>query len=147
MFLHPVESFHGDLGLLTPGRDLVLAMSYSGNTPELLAFMRLAQVQQCARVAMTANGQSVLAELCDVWLDCRGPRTAEQAAAGVYNTSHSEAWPAIPAPTNSTIITMAMGDAFAMALTELRGLTKTTFFSNHPGGNLGQVSALGLRVG
>lgn len=70
IYLHPIESMHGDLGILIPGRDVVMVLSYSGNTPEILAFLQLEQVQQCARIVMTANISSALIILADVWLDC-----------------------------------------------------------------------------
>lgn len=141
-FLHPIEGFHGDLGIINPGSDVVFAMSYSGNTPEVLAFMSLPQVQQCPRIAMTANRFGRLVQLVDVILDCSGPENLLQQENGVINTSSTEAWPPIPAPTTSTTIMMALGDAFAMSLTNAKGIDCTAFFANHPGGNLGQVGQL-----
>lgn len=135
VYLHPIESMHGDLGILIPKRDVVMVLSYSGNTPEILAFLQLEHVQQCARIIMTANASSALIPLADVWMDC----SATEQHTGQKASTESEAWPTIPAPTTSTTLMMALGDAFALALAQLLGLTCNTFARNHPGGHLGQV--------
>ncbi|WFD27710.1 hypothetical protein MNAN1_002715 [Malassezia nana] len=135
VYLHPIESMHGDLGLVIPGRDVIMVLSYSGNTPEIHAFLKLEKVQQCARIVMTANATSELLALADVWLDCSASEPSKDGKA----STETEAWPVIPAPTTSTTLMMALGDAFALALTQVQELTCTTFAKNHPGGHLGQL--------
>lgn len=145
-FLHPVEALHGDIGVVQPGHDVVMALSYSGESPELLTFMRLPQVQQCVRVVMSANPNGRLVALGDIWLDCGCSIEVPEATSGPFSTSLSEAWPDIPAPTTSTTTMLALGDAFSMALTHAKGIQCNTFFANHPGGNLGQVLPLQHRL-
>ncbi|SHO78202.1 Uncharacterized protein MSYG_2544 [Malassezia sympodialis ATCC 42132] len=135
IYLHPIESMHGDLGLVIPGSDVIMVLSYSGNTPEIHAFLQLEQVQKCTRIVMTANASSALIPLADVWLDC----SAAEPLKDTKSSTESEAWPAIPAPTSSTTLMMALGDAFALALVQIQGLTCTTFAKNHPGGHLGKI--------
>lgn len=145
-FLHPVEALHGDIGVVQPGRDVVMALSYSGESPELLTFMQLPQVQQCVRIVMSANPNGRLVPLGDIWLDCGCSIEVPGAASGPFSTSSSEAWPDIPAPTTSTTTMLALGDAFSMALTHAKGIQCHTFFANHPGGNLGQVFPMQHRL-
>ena len=137
VFLHPADCLHGDLGILCPGHDVVLILSYSGYTSETLAFIRLERVQRCARIAMTANVNSPLAQAADVWLDCSVESDMPNSGAGSFDTTNSEAWPPIPAPTSSTTVMLALGDAFAMGLTQAKRNERATFAENHPGGNLG----------
>lgn len=142
VFLHPADCLHGDLGMVCPEQDVVLALSYSGTTSEMVAFMGLDVVQRCRRIAMTSSGKSQLARLADAWLDCStGPALADGALVdgkGAASLSGTEAYPEIPAPTSSTTVMLAVGDAFAIALTRAKGIERATFVRNHPGGSLGR---------
>ena len=121
-FVHPAEASHGDLGMITRG-DVVLALSNSGETEELLTILPLIKRQGIPLIAMTGNASSSLARLADVHLD-----TGVQA----------EACPLGLAPTASTTATLVMGDALAIALLEARGFTDEDFARSHPAGNLGR---------
>jgi arabinose-5-phosphate isomerase len=120
-FLHPAEGVHGDLGMVARG-DVVLALSNSGETEELLAILPLLKRLGVSIVLMTGSPQSTLARQCDVVLDVA---VAE------------EACPMNLAPTSSTTAALAMGDAVAMALLDLRGLRPEDFAALHPRGALG----------
>jgi arabinose-5-phosphate isomerase len=120
-FLHPAEGVHGDLGMVARG-DVVLALSNSGETEELLAILPLLKRLGVPIVLMTGSPQSILARQCDVVLDVA---VAE------------EACPMNLAPTSSTTAALAMGDAVAMALLDLRGLRPEDFAALHPRGALG----------
>jgi arabinose-5-phosphate isomerase len=128
-FLHPAEASHGDLGMLTR-EDVVLALSNSGETDEVLTILPLIKRMDVPLVAMTGNARSTLAREADVHLDVS---VAE------------EACPLNLAPTASTTAALAMGDAIAVALLEQRGFTPEDFARSHPGGRLGR--RLLLRVG
>jgi arabinose-5-phosphate isomerase len=121
-FLHPAEASHGDLGMVTRG-DVVLAISYSGETAELLTILPLFKRMGAGLVAMTGNPASTLAREADVHLDVSVP---------------AEACPLNLAPTASTTATLAMGDALAVALLKHRGFTEADFARSHPGGALGR---------
>ena len=121
-FLHPAEASHGDLGMLAKG-DVVLAISYSGETTEFLTILPLIKRMDTPLIAMTGNAQSTLAREADVHLDVSVP---------------AEACPLNLAPTASTTAALAMGDALAVALLGHRGFTKTDFAMSHPGGVLGR---------
>jgi len=121
-FLHPAEASHGDLGMLAKG-DVVLAISYSGETAELLTILPLFKRMGAPLIAMTGNPQSTLAREADVHLDISVP---------------AEACPLNLAPTASTTATLAMGDALAVALLKHRGFTEADFARSHPGGSLGR---------
>jgi len=122
LYLHPVEAVHGDLGRIVKG-DVVLAISNSGDTDELLAL--LVQVKRLGSplVALTGNPRSPLAQAADVHLDV---------------SIRQEACPLGLAPTASTTAALAMGDALSMALIERRGFTVDDFAVLHPGGLLGK---------
>jgi arabinose-5-phosphate isomerase len=120
-FLHPAEAAHGDLGMVTRG-DVVLAMSNSGETAELLGIVEPLKRLGAPIILMTAQPGSVLARLADVVLDV-----------GVAE----EACPLNLAPTASTTAVLAMGDALAMVLMELRGLRADDYAALHPRGALG----------
>jgi arabinose-5-phosphate isomerase len=122
LFLHPVEAIHGDLGRIVKG-DAVLAISYSGNTDEILALVPTIKRLGSTLVAMTGNPRSALAAASDVHLDV---------------SIREEACPLGLAPTASTTASLAMGDALAMALLERRGFTVEDFALIHPGGKLGK---------
>ena len=121
-FLHPAEASHGDLGMVAKG-DVVLAISYSGETAELLTILPLFKRMGAPIVAMTGNPASTLAREADVNLDITVP---------------AEACPLNLAPTASTTATLAMGDALAVALLKHRGFTEQDFARSHPGGSLGR---------
>ncbi|WP_248883723.1 KpsF/GutQ family sugar-phosphate isomerase [Acidithiobacillus acidisediminis] len=122
LFLHPAEGSHGDLGMLTQD-DLLLALSNSGETAELLAILPVVKRMAVPLIALTGNAQSTLAQRAEVHLDCAVAR---------------EACPLNLAPTASTTATLAMGDALAMALLNARGFSADDFALSHPGGALGR---------
>lgn len=121
-FVHPGEASHGDLGMITR-QDVVLAMSYSGETAELITIVPLIKRLEVPLVAMTGNASSTLARNADVHLDISVAK---------------EACPLGLAPTSSTTASLAMGDALAVALLESRGFTQDDFARSHPGGALGR---------
>ncbi|MBS1090377.1 KpsF/GutQ family sugar-phosphate isomerase [Gluconobacter sp. Dm-74] len=121
LFLHPAEAAHGDLGMVAPG-DLILAFSNSGETAELAAILAYAARQNHCVIAVTAVGTSALARAAQIPL--------------VLPTS-AEACPMGLAPTTSTLLQLALGDALAIALLEKRGFTARDFGAFHPGGLLG----------
>ncbi len=121
-FLHPVEALHGDLGMVLPG-DVVVAISYSGETPELNALLQSFKTRGNYIIAMTSSNTSSLATAADIVLNIRVPK--EACALGL-------------APTASTTATLAMGDALAVALLKRRNFQPEDFRYNHPGGSLGQ---------
>jgi arabinose-5-phosphate isomerase len=121
-FMHPAEASHGDLGMIT-GQDLMLAVSYSGETDEVVTILPLVKRMGAKLVSMTGKPNSTLARAADVHL----------------NVSVSEeACPLNLAPTASTTATLAMGDALAVALLENRGFTAEDFALSHPSGSLGK---------
>lgn len=121
-FVHPGEASHGDLGMITP-QDVVVAISYSGETAEVVTILPLIKRMGTPLIAMTGKPGSTLARLADVHLDV----SVEQ-----------EACPHNLAPTASTTATLALGDALAIALLEARGFTQEDFALSHPGGSLGR---------
>ncbi len=121
-FVHPAEASHGDLGMITQ-KDVVLALSNSGETDELLAILPLIKRQGIPLIAMSGNKGSSLARLADVHLDTSVP---------------AEACPLDLAPTSSTTAALVMGDALAIALMEARGFTDEDFARSHPAGSLGR---------
>jgi arabinose-5-phosphate isomerase len=122
IFLHPAEGSHGDLGVVTRD-DVILAISNSGETEELLTILPLIRRFNIKTIAMVGQLGSKLAKSCDVVLDVS---VAEEACAlGIT-------------PTASTTAALAMGDALAMALLKKRGFTKEDFAQLHPGGALGK---------
>ena len=121
-FMHPAEASHGDLGMIT-GQDLLLAISYSGETAEVITILPLVKRMGAKLITMTGNPGSTLAKAADVHLDV-----------GVTE----EACPLNLAPTASTTATLAMGDALAVALLKSRGFTAEDFARSHPSGSLGK---------
>ena len=121
-FLHPAEAVHGDLGAVQ-STDVVVALSHTGETSELLRLLETIRRLGAKLVAMTGSPSSTLARAADVVLDC-----------GV----DSEACPLNLAPTASTTAALAMGDALAMTLLVARGFRQEDFESLHPGGGLGK---------
>ncbi len=122
LFLHPAEAVHGDLGMIIPG-DVVLAASYSGTTEELMRLVEMVQRLATPLIAITGREGSPLARHADIHL----PVAIDK-----------EACPLNLAPTASTTVTLALGDALAMALLEARGFTPDDFAQRHPGGQLGK---------
>jgi arabinose-5-phosphate isomerase len=121
-FLHPAEASHGDLGMITRG-DAVLALSNSGETPELLLLLPHLTRLAVPLIVMAGKTDSTLGRAATVALDVSVPE---------------EACPLNLAPTASTTATLAMGDALAVAVLEARGFTKQDFARSHPGGTLGR---------
>ncbi|MGI9221360.1 MAG: KpsF/GutQ family sugar-phosphate isomerase [Woeseiaceae bacterium] len=121
-FVHPGEASHGDLGMITQ-QDVLLAISTSGETDEILTILPLVKRMGAKLIAMTGNAESTLAKAADVHLDV---------------SVTEEACPMNLAPTASTTATLAMGDALAVALLEMRGFTPEDFAMSHPGGSLGK---------
>jgi arabinose-5-phosphate isomerase len=122
LFLHPAEATHGDLGRIVKG-DVLLAVSRSGDTEEILALVPWMKRLGSPVVALTGNPASGLAQAADVHLDV---------------SIRAEACPLGLAPTASTTAALAMGDALSMALLERRGFTVDDFAVLHPGGRLGK---------
>lgn len=120
-FLHPAEALHGDLGRLVKG-DALLALSYSGETEELVRLLDTVKRLAIPLVLLTGNPSSTLAQASDVVIDASVPQ---------------EACPLGLAPTASTTAMLALGDALAMALLEKRGFTEEDYASLHPAGGLG----------
>ncbi|WP_024889739.1 KpsF/GutQ family sugar-phosphate isomerase [Luteimonas huabeiensis] len=121
-FVHPGEAGHGDLGMITDA-DAVLALSYSGESEEILTLLPVFKRQGNPLIAMTGRERSTLARAADVHLDVSVP---------------AEACPLHLAPTSSTTASLAMGDALAVALLEARGFTADDFARSHPAGALGR---------
>ncbi|MEJ8573852.1 KpsF/GutQ family sugar-phosphate isomerase [Microbaculum marinum] len=125
-FVHPSEASHGDLGMITAD-DVVLALSWSGETAELKAVVEHTSRFRVPLIALTANGESSLAAASDIVLIL--PKSPEACPHGL-------------APTTSTVMQLALGDALAIALLESKGFTARDFKVLHPGGQLG--AQLGL---
>ncbi len=121
-FLHPAEASHGDLGMVTE-RDVVIAISNSGETLELVNLIPFLKRYRVKLISMTGNPRSLLAKAADVALNI---------------SIREEACPMGIIPTASTTATMAMGDAIAVALLMKRGLKENDFANYHPGGNIGK---------
>lgn len=121
-FMHPAEASHGDLGMIT-NQDLLLAVSYSGETAEVVTILPVVKRMGARLLSMTGNARSTLALAADVHLDV---------------SVSEEACPLNLAPTASTTATLAMGDALAVALLKSRGFTAEDFARSHPSGSLGK---------
>ncbi|KAJ1029015.1 hypothetical protein NDA18_002646 [Ustilago nuda] len=154
MFLHPTEALHGDLGMLTPHRDVVIALSYSGSSSEILSLVPHLNARRCPIIALAGKRESALVKASDAWIDCATgkddphsdleddqcescdkQRTARRT--NLPNPSTDEAWDDVPAPSSSTTVALAMGDALAFSVTRAKGLARDMFAFNHPGGKLG----------
>ncbi|WP_414654705.1 KpsF/GutQ family sugar-phosphate isomerase [Janthinobacterium sp.] len=122
LFVHPAEAAHGDLGMVTSD-DAFIAISYSGESSELMAIMPVVKRMGGVLISMTGKPNSSLAQLADVHLDI---------------SVEKEACPLNLAPTASTTVTLALGDAIAVALLDLRGFKEEDFARSHPGGALGR---------
>ena len=123
VFMHPVEALHGDLGMIQ-SHDLLIALSYSGETDELLAIISPAKRLGMKVISISGYPDSRLSNLCDLSVVMNIPR---------------EACPFNLAPTTSTTALLALGDALAMVLLKERGFTKENFGSLHPGGAIGRA--------
>jgi arabinose-5-phosphate isomerase len=121
-FVHPAEASHGDLGMITRD-DVMIALSHSGESPELLAIVPLIKRQGATLIAMTGAASSTLAREADAHLNA---------------AVSEEACPLGLAPTASTTAALALGDALAVALLEARGFGTEDFARSHPGGSLGR---------
>jgi arabinose-5-phosphate isomerase len=128
-FMHPGEASHGDLGMVTDA-DVVLALSNSGESDEILAILPALRRQGNVLVAVTGRPGSTLARLADVHLDASVP---------------AEACPLGLAPTSSTTAALVLGDALAVALLDARGFTADDFARSHPAGTLGRRLLLHIR--
>jgi len=123
LFVHPAEASHGDLGMITKS-DVILALSWSGETAELKNLTDYSRRYRISLIAMTANPDSTLGKAADVVLALPNAR---------------EACPHNLAPTTSSLMQLALGDALAIALLESRGFTAVDFGLLHPGGKLGAL--------
>lgn len=121
-FLHAAEAIHGDLGVIQK-QDVVLCISNSGNSPEIVNLVPFLKNYSSALIAMTGNPKSKLAETADIFLN---------------TFVEKEACPIKLAPTSSTTVQMALGDALAVCLMEIKNFKDTDFAKFHPGGNLGK---------
>ncbi|HLJ56662.1 MAG TPA: KpsF/GutQ family sugar-phosphate isomerase, partial [Chthonomonadaceae bacterium] len=129
VFLHPSEAMHGDLGIVAPS-DVVIALSNSGESEELLGILPSLLARGVAIIAVVGNLTSTLAQKSAVVLDASVER---------------EACPLNLAPTTSVIVALALGDALAMTLQKLRGFREEDYALNHPGGRLGRRLTLRVR--
>ncbi len=127
-FVHPGEAAHGDLGMIAPG-DIVLAISNSGESHEILSLFPVLKRLNIKIISMTSNPESNMGKLSDVHLQITVPH---------------EACPLGLAPTSSTTATLVMGDALAVSLLQARGFTAEDFALSHPGGALGRKLLLKL---
>ena len=123
VFMHPVEARHGDLGLIQKN-DLLIAISYSGETEELLVVLTPAKRLGVKLIAVTASGESTLGKMSDFVYEMPVPR---------------EACPFNLAPTTTTTSLLVLGDALAMVLLQIRGFTKSDYGRLHPGGAIGRM--------
>lgn len=121
-FMHPGEASHGDMGMITR-QDTVLAISNSGNTPEIVTLLPLLKRLDIPVIALTGNPQSTLAKVANINIDI---------------SIRQEACPLGLAPTTSTTVSLVMGDALAIALLQARGFSAEDFALSHPGGALGK---------
>lgn len=128
-FVHPGEASHGDLGMITP-QDVVLALSNSGETGEVLTILPIIKRLGVPLIAMTGNPSSTLAKF---------------ATTSINVSVEQEACPLGLAPTSSTTAALVMGDALAVSLLEARGFTRDDFALSHPGGSLGKRLLLRVR--
>jgi arabinose-5-phosphate isomerase len=122
IFLHPSDALHGSLGVITSG-DVVVALSNSGETDEILLLLPALKTRRICLISIVGNVNSTLARQSDVVLD---------------SSVDQEACPLNLAPTCSTTVALAIGDALAMTLMEAKNLTAEDFAANHPAGRLGK---------
>ena len=129
VFVHPSDAIHGSLGVITSG-DIVIALSNSGETDEILLLLPALKNRGIRLISIVGNTDSTLARQSDVFLD---------------SSVDKEACPLNLAPTTSTTVALAIGDALAMTLMEAKGLTAEDFAANHPAGRLGKRLTLKVK--
>ena len=129
VFLHPAESSHGDLGVLSRG-DLLIVISNGGESPELVDMLTYSARKDIPLIAMTGKRDSTLGKSAKLWIDI---------------SVKEEACPLKLAPTSSSTVTLALGDALAMAVLKKRGFRREDFAELHPGGSLGRKLTLRVR--
>jgi arabinose-5-phosphate isomerase len=129
LYLHPTEALHGDLGVVAKN-DVAIAISYTGNTEELIELLPFFEKREVPVIGIGGNSASKLARKCAHWIDAS---VAEEAC--THNL----------APTTSTTLALAIGDAIAITLMKTRGFTAEDFAKNHPGGSLGRRLQLLVR--
>lgn len=122
IYVHPTEALHGDLGVISPN-DIAIALSYTGNTEELLELIPFFDRKKIPVIGIGGNPQSKLAKKVTLWIDA---------------SVEKEVCPHNLAPTTSTTLALAIGDAIAVSLLQARGFTTEDFAKNHPGGALGK---------
>jgi arabinose-5-phosphate isomerase len=122
VFLHPTDALHGSLGIITKG-DVIIALSNSGETDEIITLLPALKQREVAIISIIGNVNSTLARNSDVVLDA---------------AVTEEACPLNLAPTTSTTVALAIGDALAMTLMQLKGISEEDFAANHPAGRLGK---------
>jgi arabinose-5-phosphate isomerase len=129
VYLHPGDALHGDIGIVA-AKDLAIVLSNSGETDELVAMLPYLKCRQIPIIALVGNLRSTLARNADVAIDA---------------TVEKEACPFNLAPTTSTTVALSIGDALAMTLMQVKGLTPEDFAFNHPAGRLGKRLTLRVR--
>jgi arabinose-5-phosphate isomerase len=129
VYLHPADALHGDIGIVSP-KDVAIVLSNSGETDELVAMLPYLKSRQVPIIALVGNLHSTLARNADVVLDAAVDK---------------EACPFNLAPTTSTTVALSLGDALAMTLIQVKGLTPEDFALNHPAGRLGKRLTLRVR--
>ncbi len=129
VYLHPADALHGDIGIVS-AKDVAIVLSNSGETDELVAMLPYLKSRQVAIIALVGNLRSTLARNADVVLDAAVDK---------------EACPFNLAPTTSTTVALSIGDALAMTLIQVKGLTPEDFALNHPAGRLGKRLTLRVR--
>ena len=129
VFVHPSDALHGSLGVITTG-DVVIALSNSGETDEIIMILPTLATRGVPIIAIVGNTDSTLSRKADVVLDA---------------SVDKEACPLNLAPTTSTTVALAIGDAISMSLMEARGMTPEDFAVNHPGGRLGKRLTMRVR--
>ena len=129
IFIHPVEALHGDLGNVSP-QDAIILISKSGNTEEILKMMPFLSIKKEYTIGLLGEVNSSLAEKCGLVFDCSVPKEA------CINNQ---------APTTSSTLALAMGDAMAVFYESLTGLSREQFAENHPGGLLGKMMLLKVK--
>ena len=128
-FLHPVDALHGDMGRLRVD-DVIVYISKSGSSKEILQLIPYVKIEKKRTIGLLGHPDSPLAEHCDLVLDCSVKKEAGQSG---------------QAPTTSTTVALAMGDAMAVIYEKMTGLTKKGFVGNHPGGMLGKAMRLQVK--
>lgn len=129
VYLHPCDALHGDLGIVTPA-DVAVVLSNSGETEELVGLLPALKFRKVPIIAIVGNLKSTLAQKANAVLDA---------------TINREACPLNLAPTTSTTVALAVGDALAMTLMQMRGITPQDFAFNHPAGRLGKRLTITVR--